>query len=227
MTTTAQEPWYAGLEERIQGRRGAQEATGEAAQTPGDKPKRPRPKTAFAPGHAYHPRRPMPSIEVRTKRRAVISQLLAQGLADRDIVTACLDEKHGLGYPSRLAVEKTLAEVKDEWVAIDAEQAPRLKSMAVRRILDHIAKAKAQKAWTAVATLERTLADIQGTREPIRIEVDVTAEQRSALAGAIASMAPDLELAMADEQRRLRAAMEGRLLPAPGQVVIDAEVDDG
>jgi hypothetical protein len=64
--------------------------------------------------------------------------------------------------------------VRAEWVEQDNEHRAEAKSTAVRRILGHIRGAKADKAWGAVASLERLLAQIQGTMEPIQLEATVT-----------------------------------------------------
>ena len=214
------------MEERGRQKKRAEEGEqkGEAGQAEGGGKPRPKakPTGSFKPGHPHYPRRPAPPRELTLKRRAIVSQLLAQGMPDRDIVSVCLDPERALDFGQAWRVHRLLAEIKDQWAHDDAEQAPRLKAMAVRRLLGSIQSARADKAWTAVASLERTLADIQGTREPVRIEVDVTAEQRHAIAGAIATMQPAQVLALAERMRELKS----RLLPPAAGPVIEAEAVD-
>ena len=180
MPVAVKEPWFVGLEERGRRKKRVEEGEqkGEAEQAEGGGKPRPKakPTGSFKPGHPHYPRRPAPPRELVLKRRAIVSQLLAQGMPDRDIVSVCLDPERALDFGQAWRVHRLLAEIKDQWAHDDAEQAPRLKAMAVRRLLGSIQSARADKAWTAVASLERTLADIQGTREPVRIEVDVTAD---------------------------------------------------
>lgn len=159
------------------------------------------------------------------KRRQLLGQLLANGLAEEDIVVVCLDPKHELGFKRRGQVLHELTVVKHAWAKADQDAAPRLKAMATRRILDHIAKARSKGAWAAVATLERTLADIQGTKAPIRVEVDVTEAQRVALAGALAAMPIDRVLELAQLRRELRAEQERRLL-RESPMTIEAKVEE-
>ena len=238
MTSTQDEPWFLGLEERRRAvgrakenlRRGAAKARvragAEAAKPIPDQPQ-PNPEPAERPltqvaqacqaaGVPYRPRRPAnrPSEAILLKRRRVLSQLLAQGLPDEDIVQLALDPKLELAFATPAAVLKAIARCKDSWASQDAEQQPRLKGAATRRILDHISKAKAQSKWAPVAQLEHLLAGIQGTLAPIRIEVDTTEAQRHALAGAIATMTPAHVLELAAKQRMLEQADVAHLLPA-------------
>ena len=244
-----QEPWFSGLEERrgavnkarenvrrgeAKERRGARQEAAKA-ETEAPPPKR-KPKPDQPPNHQvveacakagvpYQPRALScrPSQVILLKRRRVLTQLLAQGMPDEDIVQVALDPKLELAFRSQQAVRSAIAKCKDGWAAQDAEQQPRLKGAATRRILDHVGKAKAQNRWAAVATLEHLLADIQGTRAPIRVEVDVTEAQRAALAGALANMPTERVLALAAARRELERFQGAKQLPPAAGPVIDVE----
>lgn len=244
MNLTPEEPWFAGLEERRQGRKGRrmrlperqhEDVTGSdsLATAPADEPalgpepQQHRGRRPFLPGHAPHPRRAQPlSPAQEKKRRATIGALLANCLSERDIVAACLDPKAELGFARASQVRRAIVAMKDEWAQQDVEQQGRNKAAATRRVLTHIQRAVAEKKWAPVAQFERLLAELQGTLEPIRIEVDVTQAQRAALAGAIAAMNPEQVIALAQLRREIAAAERARMLPAPEGTATDRVVLD-
>lgn len=101
------------------------------------------------------------------------------------------DPKLGRIEPLRLTeaqVESVRAEVLDELLALDREALPLLKQKQVQRLHGHISKAEKAQSWNAVASLERLLAQVQGTLEPLQVNVHVDAQVRDAVAGVLGSM---------------------------------------
>lgn len=121
----------------------------------------------------------VPVIE-RRRRREALSRLLASGMSNDSIFELMGKQVNDDGSPgfnmSESAVRHLIKEVYAEWSEEDAHRKPQAKSAATRRILREIMTARQDKAWTAVASLEKVLMHIQGTAEPI--EVNSTNESR-------------------------------------------------
>jgi hypothetical protein len=121
------------------------------------------------------------------------------------------------------AVNKLTQEVLKSWGDDEAEQKPHYKRAAIKRIIGHIAAARAAKQYSAVSSLERLLAQIQGTMEPIEIHVNLDATVRESVLHVVAEMTPERLRAMAEAAMRMR--VHSRIeLPAPAAT--DDEVLD-
>ena len=242
-----QEPWFSGLEERRGAinkarenvRRGEakerREARQEAAKAetealpPKRKPKPDQPsnhqvvEACAKAGVHYQPRAlsRRPSQAILLKRRRMLSQLISQGMPDEDIVQEVMGNPKltVLEFRSPQAIRSLLAKVKESWAVLDAEQAPRNKSAAVRRIMGYAAKAAAEHKWAPVAQLEHLLMELQGTAAPARQEVNINIAQRDALVGALENLPIERVLELAAKRKELEAFATRQLPPAVGPVI--------
>jgi len=117
---------------------------------------------------------------IQRRRREAMSSLLAAPTSIDGIIEIMSAEKTADGSPgfamTEAGVRKLIREVYATWQEDDAESAQHYKAAAIRRLARHVQQAKTKGAWTAVAMMEKTLMDIQGTAEPI--EVNLTGEVR-------------------------------------------------
>ena len=109
------------------------------------------------PGHQGSVPRLSP-IETR-ERRALMTAALANGIA-RDAIIFQFTNKYSM---SERAVGDLMAEVRAMWDDEDAESARYARGAARRRIGGHLREASKDRKWTAVANLEKVLAEIEGT----------------------------------------------------------------
>lgn len=107
---------------------------------------------------ATGPKEIVPSEE-RRRRRQSMSNMLAAGRSDDDIILE-LGEQFGM---TKDAVIRLRNEVFKRWAEEDSLRGKYRKLAAARRILEHISKAAEDGQYTAVASLERVLAPIEGT----------------------------------------------------------------
>lgn len=118
--------------------------------------------------------------DVARNRREAVSALLAAGVSTDAIVTqmgrAQITAPDGVQHAGfslpQPQTMRLIAEVRQIWDAEDNERQQWAKSAAVRRHREHIRKASAKGAYTAVAMLETNLSRIEGTNEPIEIHVN-------------------------------------------------------
>lgn len=111
------------------------------------------------------------SLEKQRERRALMSGMLAQG-AGRDAITAAFGKKFGM---TDEAVRVLIDEVRAMWDDEDADHARYARSAARRRLHQSIREANKDRKFTAVANLEKVLADVEGTNvneEDQPIDVD-------------------------------------------------------
>lgn len=111
---------------------------------------------------------PRKETEARRKSK-VIAQLLKTGYSDDEIFDFVSSKtmpngQRGLAL-TRAEMREEVYKVYAQWAQEDSERAPYHKSMATRRILEHIRKASRDEKWTAVANMEKVLGMIQGTLE--------------------------------------------------------------
>ncbi len=113
-------------------------------------------------------KKPLPPGQV-IKRRAAMTKLLANGMDKRTINTAMLQE-FGMTKPATEALRKlTLV----EWQEETDDMRPHLKQAASRRLHNHILQAGTKGQFQAVASLEKVLMEVQGTAEPMQVNVSV------------------------------------------------------
>lgn len=173
------------------------------------------PVVAEAPQKPLRQRRKIQPQE-RLDRRKLMAQLLANHV-DREEIVAIMVRQFQM---PRQTTEALIRATYREWAEEEVERRPFYRSAAIKRIQAHIVQASKAKAWNAVAALERTLAEIQGTREPVEHHVQIDANIREAVVGLLTQM-PE-----ADIERlagKYRAHQVGA--PAPAQLVLDTVGD--
>lgn len=150
-------------------------------------------------------RRPAASPQELHDRRKVMLQLLASGIDGREIVHV-MTRKHGM---TATAVKQLRVRMERELCEEDREMVPLVRAKQVRRLHAHIARAVGDKSWNAVASLERLLAGVRGTLEPVLISVNVDATVREAVTLVLGSL----------DQTSMRALIDGTDLH--GRSVLD------
>lgn len=160
--------------------------------------------------------------EVREQERA-IGVLLTNAVDTHGIVTA-LRNKWGIGHGR---AHKLIERVRRQWIEDSQTNSYANKVEAERRLLDGIKRAREAGKWSAVASFERTLANIQGTLEPMRIDVNV--RQSGAIVEIMASMTGEELEQLAARAAERNALYErwraGQLPPAPQSVEVVEAVD--
>jgi hypothetical protein len=151
------------------------------------------------------------------EHEAFIENALQTAFAHGLIVRG-LKQKFGMG---ETRAKKLIHRVLDRWALDSEKNRSSNKASAERRILTDVREARAEKKWSAVASLESLLADIQGTRDPVKIDVDVRVSET--LVAMVADMSGERLRDLVEEAREQRAlasvAKRHGLLPE----VIDAE----
>lgn len=148
------------------------------------------------------------SKEEARKRLDFVEKLLIAGVSMRRIETAC-EESFGM---SHAAVLQVATKVRRIWAEEERANRPNYKAQAIRRISNHIAQASKDKNWAAVAALERLQSDIQGTKEPIDVQININATVQESVLHVVANMTPEKQRRLIEEQRALR--QRAALLPA-------------
>jgi len=129
--------------------------------------------------------------------------MMLDGVADQvviDVVSRQFDK-------AEATIKDDIKHIRRRWTEEDDEQRRTYKSSAMRRIQGHISEARKDRAWGAVSSLERLLAQIQGTLEPVQVNVEFVARQ--ALADYISNLSDEELDALELEQKELerKAAM--------------------
>lgn len=147
------------------------------------------------------------SPEQRRERESEIERLMIAGVSQSRTENAMRD-RHGM---SRHAVQSAMRRVRQRWVEEERENRPSYKNTAMRRLLGSIAEARGAKNFAAVAQLERLLAEMQGTREPIEMNVNVETTLPEAALQVAAQLTPERFDALVAEQRKLRALAAAKI----------------
>lgn len=155
--------------------------------------------------------------EERRERDDAIERLLVAGL-NRTRINSAMAERYGM---SRSAVDNAIRRVRARWVEEERENRPSYKAAAIRRLVGHVAEARQAKNWASVAQLERLLAEIQGTREPMEVQVNLDISLPEAAMRVVAALPPDRFRALIDEQRRIRALAATTTVETTGKVKED------
>lgn len=108
----------------------------------------------------------------------------------------------GLGL-GKAATRKIIQRVVANLNQAFEENRPNAKAFAINRIQRHVQNAARRGAFGAVASLERLTADIEGTREPLRVEIGIT--MQTALMSVIGSMSEKHFKALVQEYDELEA----------------------
>jgi DNA polymerase/3'-5' exonuclease PolX len=140
------------------------------------------------------------TMEQRRERLDLIEQLMVRGVGATKIEKACAEK---FGMP-RSTVLKYMERLREQWAEEERVTRPTNKATAQRRLYQHIQKAREADNWAAVASLERLLSDIQGTKEATEVNVNLEAMSREATLHVIANITPEMREKILGEQRRLR-----------------------
>ncbi len=165
-------------------------------------------------------------------RRETLAQLLAAGMS-RDFMIKTMtattkpDGSPGFGM-TKEAVTLLVAEVYQTWREEDTEDRPHKKAGAVRRIKRNIARAAAKNNYAAVAQLERTLMMIEGTAEPIEVNVNGLERVSVAVQKVLNVQTADaLDELIAEEKKYIEAhGVSTTLLPPGDDDALEGEVVD-
>lgn len=160
------------------------------------------------------------------RRREAMSRLLAAGASTDLIIETFTKVVMDDGSPGFNMLEGSITRLMDEcrsaWGDEDRERAKYVKSAAVRRHHRHIAAASKKGAFSAVAMLEKNLAQIEGTMVH-RVEIGGDARITDMLMRVLGEVDPEDAKRMIAEEARLSEMP--RALPAGQQVFIPPKAD--
>lgn len=114
--------------------------------------------------------------------------------------------------------KRLIDRVRARWAEESRAERPHWKAQAIRRLYGHIAKARGEGQWNAVAAFERLLAEMQGTKEPVEIQLNVDATVTEAALHVVSRLTPEKRAQIVAEQRRLRE-LAGRVVETSGAEV--------
>lgn len=164
-------------------------------------PKRTAPKHGPEPGEERGT-----AVQEQLERSMAIEQLLIAGVS-RSRISTLMAQRYGLTDGQ---VRGHMERIKARWISEEKENRAMYKETAMRRLYGHIAEAKKAGNWASVAQLERLLAEMQGTREPVEVAVNVGSTVVEAAAHVLSGLTPEKIAALVSEQRRLLALAEGK-----------------
>lgn len=158
------------------------------------------------------PKRVYTREEVREHILFVESLLLQPGLTEAQRASAC-QRRFGFARSRYYTLQSRIREV---WAREDEHLIAVRKNEQTRRVMRHLQGAMGQKDangdwvvrpnWAAVARFEDLLADLHGTREPIRIDIDARASE--AVMMVVAQMTPEQVQARLDAYAQKMALAE-------------------
>lgn len=155
------------------------------------------------------------SLDERRRRMDAIERLMVAGVSANKIEDACKKE-FSIG---KTRVRGYMADIRNRWIEEERANRPTYKAQAMRRIYGHIAEARKAGNWTSVAQFERLLTEIQGTREPVEIQLNVDATVTEAVLHVVANLTPERRAAILAEQKRLRGLPVGPVVDTKGEAV--------
>ncbi len=160
------------------------------------------------------------TLEETAKHTEYVESAFAQGWTAPEIIRA---GKKQLGVTVSRMVS-VIAKVREKFAREDALARPSWKSEQIRRLMRQLRVAMGEKDdegnWilkpnmSAYTKIESILADVQGTREPIEINVDVSyTEAMMTVIGQLTPQQMDGLLERARERKRLAEAFTSLQLP--------------
>lgn len=141
----------------------------------------------------------------------MVEALMINGVSDERQLVAVRDR-----FPTvtKAKLIRLHSKLRAGWMEQDKQARPHNKYTAQRRIYGHIAKAQKDGAHGSVASLERLLSDIQGTRDPVEVNLNVDATVSESIMHVVANLSTSEMDAMVREQARLKAGgTPSNLLP--------------
>lgn len=133
------------------------------------------------------------------KRREACSQLLATGVSD-DQIEAIMGHNFDM-TPEQ--TKKCINDVYQRWADEDGHRGKYQKQAARRRIYSSLKGAREDRKWQAVAQLERVLSEIEGTIEPVEINISSHVRVTGAVLNVLGGMDEDRIRALITQERKL------------------------
>jgi hypothetical protein len=120
-------------------------------------------------------------MKERVDRERMMLALIANGasVAEQDVLMA---DEFGMSKGATTQLRYRMTKQLREHASFDV---PYYKSTAIARVHGHIAKAVANKAWHALAGLERILMALQGTAVPVVVKQEHTGIQKVEVSGKV------------------------------------------
>lgn len=141
------------------------------------------------------------SVQDRRERMQALEQLMIAGVSMSRIEDMMRDK-----FSMTKGKVRTYADqVRARWAEEEAASRPTKKAQAIRRTLGHIAEARRDKNWAAVAQFEKHLALLEGTYEAVEVKLNVDATITEAALHVVANLTPERREALIKQQRELRA----------------------
>ncbi len=181
------------------------------------------PPTGFEEGHVTK----RYTVAEAREHLQLVEQLMIQGTGAAAIARVC-KMRLGIGAPRCAALR---ARVTEAWSREDSERRGELKAAQARRLQGYIQQARGRrsddnKGWAerpdyqAIGRFESLLADLHGTREPIKI--DLTVQASASVMHVISAMTPEQVNARLQRYVELKRLAEERqrdleALPAAGE----------
>jgi len=141
------------------------------------------------------------TIAERRERLDTIERMLIAGISMSRIEDVA-KEKLGMSFGrTRSYIDR----IRAMWAEEERAGRPHNKAAAIRRCLGHVAEARRDKNWSAVAQFEKHLSDLQGTKEPVEVNLNIDATVTEAALHVVASLTPERRAALIAQQRQLLA----------------------
>jgi hypothetical protein len=152
----------------------------------------------------------------REECRKVMSALMRQGIgkSDRHML---MKAKCQVGP---IVADALFAELRAEWLADEAEQRALVKHAQRQRLLASIPAAAKDKQFSAVASMERILCDIEGNKAPEVVHVKADIRLSAALSAVVG------ELSSEEARVLLAEEVQRQLPPGPEPIEAEGESDD-
>lgn len=148
------------------------------------------------------PKEASPSPEDNRMRaiiRTAVEEMMLYGVTEKAIVrrirTETTKDDDGTvhyrfalsdGNPPRAGyIRRLIKRARERWQKEREESRAELKAMHESRLLASMQRMHRESAWSPYVAAARQLAELQGTLDPLRVEVDLVAEQRRAIEVAI------------------------------------------
>lgn len=182
-------------------------------------PRKPIPKPPQYPSTVHARARTYTSAEARQQRQ-LVEQLWVQGIDSPRRIADTISQIVGYKMP-RTRVVTLLERVRDEQAQLDVSTLAERKRRQVQRLLDDARKARAEKKWSAVASIEKLIADIDGTMAPIQVQHDHRVQH--AITNVLSELTPEDFAALVEEQRAIDAKAKAfdELTPTSVEVVAE------
>jgi len=136
------------------------------------------------------------------QRGATLSALVELG-ATRTVLNELGEQQPAPLTPGQ--VQYAYGLVTSEWKAVESQEAGHLRVIAVQRIQRDLLEMRSTKPvpWAAIQRHEVLLADLQGTKMPVRVQFQGNLEVRATLAAVVSTFTAEEFDALCDEQEQV------------------------